>query len=83
MAERGCVVWRDEGTHGQCSWNGCGVGLEHRIKLHQAEDVQPSYGNVTGAHGSFPLQFLISVSGFASESMYLEGEIKLHLHASY
>lgn len=80
MAER---VWRGDGTHGQCIWNGCRVGLEHRTKLHQAEDVQPSYGNVTGAHRSFLLQFLVSLSGFAPESMHLEGEIKLHLNASY
>lgn len=41
MAKSGCTVQRSEGTHGQCSWNGCGVGPEHRTKLHWAEDVQP------------------------------------------
>lgn len=81
MAEGKCAVQRGKGTHGQCSWNGCGVGLGHRSKLHQAEDVQPSYRNVTGAHGSFLLQLLIFVSGFASE--YLEGKLKLHLNASH
>lgn len=83
MAERGCAVWRGEGTHGQYSWNWCGVGLEHRTKLHRAEDVQPGYRNVTGAHGSLLLQFLVFVSGFAPESMYLERKVKLRFNGSY
>lgn len=40
MAERGYVVQRGKGTHGQYGCNGCGVGLAHRTKLHRAEDVE-------------------------------------------